>query len=164
MSDSHRDLLHYIPLLTTTGTIMFTLCEDLYLRPFTQLPHSARPTLNEILPRYIGRWFPSGFGVILVLYPLTWMTVVANLSRKRGLQQPKAAWRWNAAGLFFSVMHMWWGRRAKALLDDIRAGRSQPDYEDSVAVLAAWLRLNIRRGLLADLPAWMSFLVGAICR
>ncbi|KAL4863530.1 hypothetical protein BDV12DRAFT_202004 [Aspergillus spectabilis] len=121
MSDSHRDLLHYIPLLTTTDTIMFTLCEDLYLRPFTQLSFSVRPTLNENLPHYIGRWFPSGFGVIL-------------------------------------------GRRAKALLDDIRASRSQPDYEDSVAVLAAWLRFNIKRGILADPPAWISFLVGAICR
>ncbi|PWY83908.1 hypothetical protein BO94DRAFT_625442 [Aspergillus sclerotioniger CBS 115572] len=155
-------LLHYTPLLTTTGTLMFTLCEDLYLRPFTHLDPLA---VNEILPSYIARWFPAGFSVILTLYPLTWITTMVNLLRMHGPQR-RHAWRWHAAGLFFSIAHMWWGRRAKTLLDTIRRSPAQPQLPngDPVTLLAAWLRLNVRRGLIADLPAGICFLIGALTR
>lgn len=152
-------LIRCTPLLSTTTSLTFALCEELYLRPYTTLCPSSRDSANAMLPAYIRGWFRPGFTVILTLYPLTWVTATANLVLTGHRPSPRV-WSLYSAGLFFSIAHMLWGPKAKGLLDRIRAQQHRLHADDSVAVLKTWLRLNAARSLLVDLPGWACFFAG----
>ncbi|KAI6084432.1 hypothetical protein F4821DRAFT_261952 [Hypoxylon rubiginosum] len=126
-------LLRLLPVMTTTSTLTLTFCEDLFLRPHTQLSGTARDHANGVLPPYIARWFPPGFAYILVFYPATWALAIANLAVRTASFDPyyysqrsadatsRAAWSLYAAGLVFSLAHFAWGPKAKGLLDAVAA-------------------------------------------
>lgn len=108
-----------------------------------------------------------------MLYPLAWATAIANLAvpdeglNLRGeTNTSKAAFGLYLAGLLFSVGHFLWGPRAKALMGAISGGKSVDspggdiETRDKVSVLKVWIKMNIVRGLVVDLPGWACFFAG----
>ncbi|KAI1822718.1 hypothetical protein F4861DRAFT_373261 [Xylaria intraflava] len=182
-------LLRLVPVLTTTSSLTMTFCEDLFLRPNTEHNQAGRNHVNRVLPSYIARFFPRGFAYILIIYPASWASAIANLAVRTPSMHPyahdpsspnlaaaRAAWGLYAAGLVFSLAHFAWGPKARDLMNSI--ARSQPSTDpdpdpdpnakgggenaaaDQIPTLEAWLKLNTVRGLLVDVPAWACFLVG----
>lgn len=159
-------LLRLSPVLLTTSSLTFSLTQYIFLKPYLDLPPQTvtRPQVNKVLQPYMRRQFPSGLATILVLYPLTWVTAIANLTvGRRALTGPARGFY--LAGLVFSVGHMLWAPRAKGLMEEIGGvrGDGEGDGEgegDSVELLGQWLRLHVVRSLVADFPGWVCFTAG----
>lgn len=110
----------------------------------------------------------AGLGVVGSSWGLSIATVITNLSLTRaaaGFQ----GWgvvtdKWYRAGLCFSALHFVFGYRSMWLLWTIRKdGNDDEDAnKDNVAYMKAWLRMNVWRNVLADLPSWLCYLVAFI--
>lgn len=161
-------LLRVCPLLGATSSMAFVVCEDFFIRPLAPAPHSdLRPHANRLLPAH-GRWLWPGLGVVGSSWGLSIATAITNLSLTRaaaGFQ----GWgvvtdKWYRAGLCFSALHFVFGYRSMWLLWTIRKdGNDDEDAnKDNVAYMKAWLRMNVWRNVLADLPSWLCYLVAFI--
>ena len=116
-------LLRLAPVLLTTSSLTYSLTQYIFLKPFVNLPPQIRPQVNNLLQPYTHQQFPSGLATILVLYPLTWATGIANLAVDRHMLTGTTRTLY-LAGLLFNVGHMFWAPRAKALLEEIGGVRS----------------------------------------
>ena len=159
--------LRIAPVLLTTSSLTFSFTQYLFHKPYLTLPPQTRPQVNNLLRDYIHQQFPSGLATILVLYPLTWATAIANLtSFGNRIKIPPLTGTSRylyLAGLVFNVGHMLWAPRAKALMEEIGGIRSRGDVSaegDNVALLGSWLRLHVTRSILADFPSWVCFTAG----
>ncbi|KUI64394.1 hypothetical protein VM1G_11191 [Cytospora mali] len=156
-------LLRVCPLLGATSSMTFVVCEDFFIRPLAPAPQSdLRRHANRLLPAH-GRWLWPGLGVVGASWGLSIATAIANL-RPPVAQGGGAADKWYRAGLCFSALHFAFGYRAMWLLWTIRKDGNDDEDEkkDNVAYMKAWLRVNFWRGLLADLPSWLCYLVAFI--
>lgn len=156
-------LLRVAPLLTSTSHLTYTISEDLYLRPFGSLRPDLRSEANRLIPAYRDRWFPRSLVVIFTLYPLGIAAAVANLvvegsrldiSGTSGTNHRIAGYLY-AAGAFFAALHFAFGPRDLSILKRI----SEKD-KDNEAAMADWVRMNLVRGLIADLPSWVCYFAG----
>lgn len=144
--------LRILPVLSTSSYLTFTAAEDLYFRPYL-LP-SVVPAADNVLPQYITAWYSSGMVLIFTIYPLTWVSAIANLPVDGLVHKSLAAFILYALGLAFSIGHMLWGPRAMRLLNSIKSKEGMGSTE----IVRVWCRMNIIRGLLVDIPAWGCFL------
>ncbi|OBT75966.1 hypothetical protein VF21_05748 [Pseudogymnoascus sp. 05NY08] len=147
-------LLRLVPLLSTTAYLTFTCAEDLYFKPY--LVDSVVEAANVVLPRYITVWYTRGMILIFTIYPLAWVSAIANLPVGDLLHKSQAAFILYVLGLFFSIGHMFWGPRAMYLLNSIKTEEGGRSTE----IIRTWCRMNIIRGFLVDVPAWACFLAG----
>lgn len=68
-------LLSVAPLLSATGSIMFTISEDTFIRPLMRTDPSAaekeaRQHANRILPKLMG-FTRNGLAIIFTTYPIS---------------------------------------------------------------------------------------------
>lgn len=101
--------------------------------------------------------------MIFTLYPLGIAAAVANLvvegsrldiSGTSGTNHRIAGYLY-AAGAFFAALHFAFGPRDLSILKRI----SEKD-KDNEAAMADWVRMNLVRGLIADLPSWVCYFAG----
>jgi hypothetical protein len=166
-------LLRVAPLLSATSSLTFTLSEDTFIRPLIHETSStaekeARRHVNNILPSH-GRWTQRGLAVIFITYPLSIATAAANLARhdahvdisKGASYNSRVAAGFYLAGLFFSVIHFPFGPSAMACLKRVadNKGVEGDAKADNTASMVSWLRINLIRGVVADLPSWACYFV-----
>lgn len=166
-------LLRVAPLLSATSSLTFTLCEDTFIRPLMHESSStagkeARRHVNSILPSH-GRWTRRGLTVIFTTYPLSIATAIANLARsdahvdlsKTASYNARVAAGFYLTGLLFSVLHFPFGPSAMACLKRVadNKGVEGDEKADNTASMVSWLRINLTRGLVADLPSWACYFV-----
>ena len=98
---------------------------------------------------------PSAKWPIVIFYPLSLALAASNIYITTASEGAKA-WYW--AGLVFTLGRFLWVKKAIGLLirikDDGCKGKSTEDMRE-------WVKMNIVRGLLTDLPAWTAFLMAA---
>lgn len=166
-------LLSVAPLLSATGSIMFTVSEDTFIRPLMHTSPSAtemeaRRYANRILPGLMG-FTRNGLAIIFSTYPISIATAAANLARHDGAVElsrhaatnPRTAAGFYLAGLIFSVLHMPFGPSAMNLLESVRddKGVDGDAKADNTASMLSWLRINMIRGFVADFPSWVCYFV-----
>lgn len=146
-------LLRLAPLITSTTTITYNLAHHIFFTAF--LAPSHQKEANAFIPRWTEIWMPSAKWPIVVFYPLSLVLAASNIYTTTASGGAKA-WYW--AGLVFTFGHFLWAKKAIGLLirikDDGSKGKSTKDMRE-------WVKMNIVRGLLTDLPAWMAFLMAA---
>jgi hypothetical protein len=166
-------LLRVAPLLSATSSLTFTLSEDTFIRPLIHENSStaateARRHVNNILPSH-SRWTQRGLAIIFITYPLSIATAAANLARQDAHVDISTGASYNArvtagfylAGLLFSVLHFPFGPSAMTYLKRVakNTGKEGDAKMDNTASMVAWLRINLVRGVVADLPSWACYLV-----
>ncbi|KAI0007056.1 hypothetical protein F4779DRAFT_593484 [Xylariaceae sp. FL0662B] len=155
---SSATLLHVSPLLASTAYLTTTVCEEVYFRPFGSPKADLRPQANRLVASHFNALFKPAVSITLTLYPLAVGAAAGNLV-VRGINSVGSGFY--AAGIFFSVMHFAFGPRDVALMNTIT------DYDavdrdkgkDNCTAIADWVRLNVVRGLTADLPGWICYFV-----
>ncbi|KAI3400057.1 hypothetical protein diail_4595 [Diaporthe ilicicola] len=166
-------LLSVAPLLSATGSIMFTISEDTFIRPLLRTSPSAaemeaRGHANRILPGLMD-FTRNGLAIIFTTYPISIATAAANLARHDGAvalsaqaaRNPRIAAGFYLAGLAFSVLHMPFGPAALRHLEAVRAdkGTDGDAKADNTASMVSWLRINTIRACVADFPSWACYFV-----
>jgi hypothetical protein len=166
-------LLRVAPLLSATSSLTFTLCEDTFIRPLIHKSSStvskeARRHVNSILPSH-GRWTQRGLAVIFITYPISIATAAANLARPDGHVDMSTGASYNSrvaagfylAGLIFSVLHFPFGPSAMSYLKRVAENRGVEGDEkaDNTAIMVSWLRINLMRGIMADIPSWACYFI-----
>jgi hypothetical protein len=172
-------LLRIAPFISATSSVTFTFAEDVFVRPLVHTAPSTREIelrghANRILPAFVHGFFKRGIVLILVSYPLSFATAIANLSRSENgavsfaSDAPplaRAAAGFYLAGLFFSVMHFPFAFWAMPPLDMAKAdgGKDDDPKKDNTAAIGTWLTVNAWRGALADFPSWICYFVAFMC-
>ncbi|KAG8158082.1 hypothetical protein KVR01_011843 [Diaporthe batatas] len=153
-------LLSVAPLLSATGSIMFTISEDTFIRPLmrtapTPAEREARRHANRILPKLMG-FTRNGLAIIFTTYPIS---LSADAARN-----PRIAAGFYLAGLIFSVLHMPFGPSAMRLLESVREDKGAADdvTRDNTASMLSWLRINTIRACVADFPSWACYFMAFI--
>ena len=121
-------LLRCTPMVLSAASVNFSYNQYLFLRPYVDLAKqsetagdetgdaadkgTARSQVNAMLAPYIRQQFPSGLAAILALYPTTWVAAGLSLAAGRSAAAaaatlPRASRCLYAAGLVFSIEHMW---------------------------------------------------------
>ncbi|EPE27237.1 integral membrane protein [Glarea lozoyensis ATCC 20868] len=166
-------LLRVTPLLSATSSLTFAFCEDTFIRPLihngsSKTEKEARRRANSILPSH-GRWTQRGLVFIFITYPISIATAAANLARPdehlgistEASDNARVARVFYLAGLCFSVLHFFFGHSSMACLKRVAENKGVEGDEkaDNTASMILWLRINVIRGLVADLPSWICYLV-----
>lgn len=165
-------LLSVAPLLSATGSVMFTISEDTFIKTLMHISPSetsmeARRHANRILPGLMG-FTRNGLAIIFTTYPISIATAAANLARRDGAvsfsihsvkSNARVAAGFYLAGLCFSMLHMAFGPSAMKLLGEVRddKGVDGDTKKDNTAKMLSWLRINTVRGMVADFPSWACY-------
>ncbi|KAI3337160.1 hypothetical protein HD806DRAFT_475864 [Xylariaceae sp. AK1471] len=157
-------ILRIAPLLASTACVTYTGAEDLYLRPFGNFRSDLRAEANLIVPVYKDRWFPPSMAVIFTLYPLAIGIAITNVLTEGNLEVPgtlgvghQFATNFYLAGALFSTLHFAFGPRDLAIVK-----RMNEKEKDNGKAMADWVRMNLVRGVLTEVPSWLCFLAGFI--
>ncbi|KAI1147409.1 hypothetical protein F4825DRAFT_150171 [Nemania diffusa] len=162
--------LRAAPLLAATSSLTFTVCEDMFIRPLVTYQPGLRSHANRILPTH-GKWLWGGLSIVFSMYPISIATAAVNLATKDSAvditgpeTRQRVAAAFYLAGLVFSVLHFPFGKRAMYLLWTIRNDKNDDNNvkADNSAMMAAWLRVNAIRGLVADFPGWVCYLIAYV--
>ncbi|CAN8099764.1 unnamed protein product [Discula destructiva] len=160
-------LLSVAPLLSATGSIMFTILEDTFIRPLLHTPPSAaemevRGYANQVLPGPMTST-RNGLAIIFTTYPISIATAAANLARSDGAVEfsktaatiPRLAAAFYLAGLVLRILHMPFGPGAMKLLEAVRddKGLEGDANSDNTASMLSWLHTNGIKGMVADFPS-----------
>ena len=149
-------LLRIAPLLTSTSSLVYAWDEHFFLSGFAHLEHKEET--NKILPSYFRRFFNQGIYIVVGLNTLTISTAVSNLLTDRPVLDRLQSSRWYWAGLGLTACHFAFVPFIAEPIRDMFEGRSKGN---STKDLQRWLDIHRIRVLVADLPAWVSFL-GAV--
>ncbi|KAI1420995.1 hypothetical protein F5Y12DRAFT_770330 [Xylaria sp. FL1777] len=157
-------ILRIAPLLASTACVTYTGAEDLYLRPFGDFRSDLRAEADLVIPAYKDRWFPPSLAVIFILYPLAIGTAVTNvfvdgnleIPRELGADQGFASYFY-LAGALFSALHFAFGPRDLAIIK-----RMNEKEKDNGKAMADWVRMNLVRGVMAEVPSWLCFFAAFI--
>ncbi|EKV19721.1 hypothetical protein PDIG_01680 [Penicillium digitatum PHI26] len=150
-------LLRVAPLLTTTSALLYAWDEHWYLSGFLRSEHKAET--ETVLPSYFRRFFEQGIFIVAGLNTLTVSTSVANLLTDRPVLDRLRSSQWYWAGLGFTACHFLFVPLIAYPIRDIIENRSQGK---STKDLQRWIDIHRIRVFVADLPAWMSFLVAVL--
>ncbi|KAI1077063.1 hypothetical protein F5B20DRAFT_553105 [Whalleya microplaca] len=152
-------LLRAAPLLASTAYLTGTTCEEVYFRPFGSPRSSLRPQANRLVAAHFNAMYKPAVSITLTLYPLAIGTAVGNLV-VGGISRLGSGFY--AAGLCFSLMHFAFAPRDMALMSTITDHQAvnRDKGKDNCTAIADWVRLNVTRGLIADLPGWICYFVG----
>ncbi|MCJ1377493.1 hypothetical protein MMC17_000588 [Xylographa soralifera] len=150
-------LLRLAPLLSSTVNLMFTIDEHIFLS--TWMKPAYRDRANMLLPSWFEHWLARGIWVILISYPFSLATALANIFTSRVQLQAVGATRWYWGGFLFTLAHFLYAPPALKMLNAIPADVPKGQ---STTSLRTWLKVNAARGLTADLPAWIFFLGAAV--
>jgi len=180
ITSSALRLLHLLPALSSTVTLMFALDEHLIFG--TWMHPSLRARANTHLPAWWTRGGLRWRWVIILGYPVNYILGILNLLASvsppsRGVHHHQllqeattggggggggsssSCKSWYALGLMFSVAHMLYARMALRLIADVEDGVPRGNVTES---LAGWLKMNWVRALTTDLPAWLCFVTAAL--
>ncbi|KAI1176463.1 hypothetical protein F4777DRAFT_268565 [Nemania sp. FL0916] len=157
-------ILRIAPLLASTACVTYTGAEDIYLRPFGNFRSDLRREANLIVPAYKDRWFPPSLAVIFTLYPLAIGTAIANVLTEGNLEVPgdlgvgqQLTSYFYLAGALFSTLHFAFGPRDLAIVK-----RMNEKEKDNSKAMADWVRMNLVRGAIAEVPSWLCSFAGFI--
>lgn len=89
------------------------------------------------------------------MYPLAIFTAIANvLVLEYTDTDAHLARSFYIAGAVFNALHFAFGTRDLAILK-----RIHEKEKDNGAAMADWVRMNLLRGVIAEFPSWLCFLV-----
>ncbi|KAF4445614.1 hypothetical protein F53441_10678 [Fusarium austroafricanum] len=110
----------------------------------------------------IAAWFKDFFRPGFVIVTTLGATSLGSglwaawTSSRRGTIQGHAASScWTLAGVVFTILHFAFGNTVLSIMDRIT---SEPELAQSQ--MTKWIWLHITRTLVADIPAWIFFLIG----
>lgn len=150
-------LLRVAPLLTSTSTLVFAWDENWYLSLLVGSKHQDE--VNKMLPSYFTRFFETGIFILAGLNTLTVSTTIGNLMNDRPVLNHLKSSRWYWAGLAFTLFHFAFVPTIAYPIRDIMEDRSKGN---STKDLQKWLDIHRIRTLVADLPAFVSFVGAAL--
>lgn len=151
-------MLHLLPVLSSTVTLMFAIDEHIFLGTWTR--PSFHDTTNEHLPSWFKLWGRRGRWVIILGYPINYALALLNIIFGYSELHAAGATKWYILGLLFSIGHIAiYGPGAIKLLDDIKNGVPKGNVTQT---METWLVMNWKRALTTDFPAWICFIVGAL--
>ncbi|KAI0423128.1 hypothetical protein F5X98DRAFT_360212 [Xylaria grammica] len=144
--------LRVAPVLTSTMALRFSHDQYFFLDNFLAPEH--REKAKEIVPSYFTTFFMKGIWSIGVLYTLTPAAGITNFYSK-----PSGAWKWYAAGTAFTILHMAF---VPAVMYKVKALADGPSKEEGLKLLREWLKVHSIRSWVADIPAWVCFVIGCL--
>ena len=170
-----HSLLRATPALFSAAAVTMTLCEDVFFRPFGKPQAALRPQANRLLNAHVVAFMSRAMSMTAVFYFGGIGAGAANLRWRgdRGLilsapssppQDDGLAPMFYLAGTVFNAMHFAFAPRDMGLMDVI-TDESKVDAgkeKDNCTAMANWVRMNVTRGLVADLPALICNLFGLV--
>lgn len=155
-------LLHTLPLATSTATLAHALLE-LHTTSAFLIPN-IRTTSNTILSTWFGRVFNRAVLTVVGLNMTTIVTAATTLyldSSRNELQTTGFYWM----GLLGAIGHLAFVPLVAGPVKQVIEGQDGHENgkgDNSASVgMAKWVGVHRVRMLVADLPAWISFL-GAV--
>lgn len=151
-------VLHLLPVLTSTATLMYAVDEHIFLG--TWMHPGFRERANSHLPAWFYNWGRRGRWPIILGYPANYTLGLLNVVIAGRQIRTGSAAKWYALGLLFSVGHIAiYARKAIGLLADIKADVPKGNSTHSMGV---WLKMNMLRTATTDFPAWLCFITAAL--
>ncbi|KAH6648031.1 hypothetical protein BKA67DRAFT_649683 [Truncatella angustata] len=145
-------LLRAAPLVSATSALWFSADQYTFLNNFLRPEH--RNEAESVVPSYFKTFFPGGLTRILFLYGVSISTGTANFWAR-----PNASWHWYAAGTAFAVAHFAFAPRIISVVQSLTENRHPKQGNRD---LKKWLDIHVVRSILADLPAWICFVVATL--
>lgn len=149
-------LLRVAPLISSTGSLVYATSELLNNSAFLQ--PAIRKESNAVLPKWYSFVFNRGVGIVLLFNITTTSTTIANLWLGHRGSAPSLSTKLYWAGLVTAFGHLvfvpWVARPVQNIVED----RSE---EGATSEMRKWLGVHKIRMVIADVPAWLSFL-GAV--
>lgn len=177
INSSLNSLLRATPALLSAAAVTMTLCEDVFFRPFGRPQAALRPQANRLLSAHVVAFASRGMSMTAIFYFGGIGAGAANLRWRGGgdgglvLSSPSSppqddglAPMFYLAGTVFNAMHFAFAPRDLALMDvitdesNVDAGKGK----DNCTAMTNWVRMNVTRGLVADLPAFICNLFGLV--
>ncbi|KAJ7612450.1 hypothetical protein DFH06DRAFT_148892 [Mycena polygramma] len=151
-------LLRLSPVISSTTSLVWAYDEYAFLSSWVNLNPSYGAQADALLPPWFKTWAPRGTRV-LASFPLSLLAGVANAFTHRESLQAAGALKFYWLGVFFTVAHFFYARRALRLLKAIREG--EPAGKTTVS-MAEWLKMHQGRTIIADLPSFICFTIAAV--
>ncbi|KAH7124942.1 hypothetical protein B0J13DRAFT_565907 [Dactylonectria estremocensis] len=147
----------FLPLLSTSLNVGMALGGYITTVPFhnTDYPGPA-------IALWFKDFFKPGFVGVTTLGALTFGSGLrAFWFHYHGIAQKQArsstVSRWSLAGLIFTLLHFGFGNQVLSIMDQIL---SEPELAQ--LQMAKWMSMHVTRTLIADVPAWMCFIVALL--
>ena len=160
-------ILRVAPLLTTTSSLVYAWDEHWYLSGFLHSNTKHETEIEKIFPTYFRRFFEKGIFVLLGTGAITISTSIGNLfslnDNGGGLAPDSSSRLFYWAGLGFTLAHfLFVPVIAYPIRDIVEDRRDSTGKSTVIGNLKKWLDIHRVRTLLADFPAWLSFLGGLL--
>lgn len=150
-------LLRISPLILSTATLTFALCEAHFYSLF--LHESLRSKSNTILPT----WWKINFGRFMPVFAATYALNIAlgtgNLMTRTSELNDSGSWYYYLLGTVGTAAHFLWGTTDLQHIQDITEERTKGR---SVEAMKDWLSMHRIRMLVADVPAWIGNFLGVL--
>lgn len=146
-------ILHTLPLVAQSFTVMFSVDQYLFLSRFTLQADAA--SAAAILPGYFKLFFTPGITAILLLHTLTMAAAASNLVLGHAKPSYHTSRPWYWAGLAFNIAHFAYvpfiAPVIKSILDN--------EVSQPLSHLHRWLQIHSVRSLTSDLGAFICYFV-----
>lgn len=146
-------LLHVAPLASSTGTIAYAIGE--YISNTALTRPEIRTQSDQILPKLFSEVFNRGVWVVLGFNLTTISTSLATILLERGAATPSVNTKLYTAGLAAAIGHLIFVPFVAPPVQRIVENRSEGGATQD---MKKWLGFHRLRLMLADLPAWLSFI------
>jgi len=150
-------LLRLFPLLSATVNLMWAADEYMFLSSW--LSSTYRTQANALLPAWFATWGRMGSYVLFTSFPLSLGSAIANIVTSRQMSSASGALIWYCAGFMFTTVHFAFGPKALGLLAAIRNGEPKGNATES---LTSWIEMHLIRVVVADLPAFLCFVMALL--
>lgn len=158
-------LLRLAPLLTSTTTLMYAFDHHLFFSAFLA-PHLHSQS-TTYLPKWLQVFTVPAKWVIFLGYPTTltlaltnYFSITSSQSSSSLRLTSSSAGIWYLCGAAGTVAHFFFAPTALRLLGEMM---DEKQSDKCLGKMKEWLDMNIRRELVADIPAWVSFGI-AVCK
>lgn len=152
-------LLRIAPLITSTGTLVYATSELIFNTAF--LESRIRRESDAVLPIWYSKVFKNAIWLVVGLNMLTTSTAMTNgiLDHYRNITGFSTRFYW--VGLAVAFGHMMFIPGVAGPINNIIEDKAE---EGATSEMAKWLRVHRVRMLVADFPAWLSFLGAVMTR
>ncbi|DAA73057.1 TPA_exp: putative Integral membrane protein [Trichophyton benhamiae CBS 112371] len=158
-------LLRLAPLISSTGSVMYSTCELIMNSAF--LHPTIRREADVVLPRWFNTVFQSGVAVVVGLITITSSTSIANiylsynndLSITEGIMALPFSAKMYALGVTCALGHLTFIPWVAPPIERLRTNTSK---RGGSAEMEDWLSVHRIRWAVADFPAWVAIFLAVL--
>ncbi|KAL4789188.1 hypothetical protein BDV19DRAFT_395289 [Aspergillus venezuelensis] len=162
--DNPHKLLLLTPLVASTSTVTYAVCEALFYSPFTHAPF--RRESRALLPKWFKRVFDTNIYLLVGLNMVTISSATALLTLPgvKDILTARGSRNFFAAGLVGTCAHFVFASTMLGIIDKMTSdeGVSEEKDGDCTEVMRGWLAVHYVRLVVADVPAWGAYLAGVL--